>query len=489
MIKFFYLIGILCAPAQALQILQSEQGNEVISQQPKTLDDSSQMSQDLLLTKLEKSAKSGDARSQFSLANMYHNGIGIKTDEKLAFYWYTQVANQGYASAQFNIANGYYHGIGTAQDLTQAKDWYEKAAEQDFVAAQYNLAVMYRLGEGVEANDKKAFHWYERAAQLGYGVAQLTLAKLYEEGVGVEQDDNSAQIWYLKAANQYDPEAQFHLADFYQSRNQYAQAVYYYRKSSDQGHINAQYALAINLLSGMGVIKDEVKAQQLFLEASQAGHAKAQLQLGQLLLANDQTTKAKKWLTKASEQQQETATILLQDLETLAQSKEEELALEIATLKVQTVESVQTESGLVPISITNDILEGLNIQPEINLSNMIPDQQQILDSLNSNLDIMTNVEKLLISAQQGNPIAQYNLSILYSIGELVAKDERRAFVLMQQSANQDITRSQNSLAMMYINGTGVAPNYQKAYYWASASARKGDAEGRKILARLVGGLL
>ena len=113
MIKFFYLIIFLYAPAQALQILEPENGNEVVAQQFKALDESSQLSNNLLLTKLEKSAKSGDVRAQFSLANIYHNGIGIKTDEKLAFYWYTQVAEQGYASAQFNIANGYYHGIGT----------------------------------------------------------------------------------------------------------------------------------------------------------------------------------------------------------------------------------------------------------------------------------------------------------------------------------------------------------------------------------------
>ena len=489
MIKFFYLIIFLYAPAQALQILEPESGNEVVVQQFKVLDESSQLSNNLLLTKLEKFAKSGDVRAQFSLANIYHNGIGIKTDEKLAFYWYTQVAEQGYASAQFNIANGYYHGIGATQDLTKAQIWYEKAAEQDFVNAQYNLAVMYRRGEGTEADNELAFYWYERAAQLGYGVAQLTLAKLYEEGVGTEQDDSLAQVWYLKAANQYDPEAQFHLADFYHKRSHYAQAVYYYRQASDQGYVNAQYALAMNLISGTGVIKDEIQAQQLLLEASQAGHAKAQLQLGQLFLANDQIIKAEKWLTKASAQQESTATILLEYLATLEQSKRDDLVLEKPKTEVPSVESVQIDSAPTPVVISDNVLRELAIQPAPSLSIIIPNQQQILDSLNSNVDAMNNVEKLVVSAQQGNPIAQYNLSILYSIGELVAKDERRAFLLMQQSANQNITRSQNSLAMMYVNGIGVTPDYQKAYYWASVSARKGNTEGKKILTYLVGGSL
>ena len=492
MIKFIYLFAIICMPAQALQILQSEGGNEVVKHQSQALDESSELSNDLLLTKLEKSAKSGDARSQFSLANMYHNGIGIKADEKLAFYWYKRVADQGFASAQFNVANGYYHGIGTHQDLKQALSWYKKAAEQDFVTAQYNLAVMYRRGEGSNVDNKAAFYWYERSAQLGYGVAQLTLAKLYEEGVGVEQSDTLAQNWYLRAASQLDPEAQFHLAQFYQQRHNYAQAVFYYRKAADQGHIPAQFALAMSLLEGRGVIKQEDKAQKLLLEVAGSGHVKAQFQLGQLLLNKEQTSEAKKWLSKASEQGLDLATALLTDLDTIEQSNKEALALEVVDVQTPIVESNAVEVVAVEapvINMTDQILSGLETQLEPNFPALIPDQQQILDSLNSNISMVNNVEKLLSSAKQGNPIAQHNLSTLYSIGELVAKDDRKAFLLMQQSADQNITRSQNALAMMYIKGIGVESNYQKAYYWASISARKGDAEGKQILLYLVNGSL
>lgn len=483
MTKLIYILILFYTPVQALQILKAEGDHEIITLQAQAPSDSSELSSDLLLTKLEKSAKSGDVRSQFSLANMYHNGIGVKIDEKLAFYWYMQVAQQGFASAQFNVASGYYHGIGTAKNLEKSLDWYEKSAQQDFIAAQYNLAVMYRRGEGSQVDNKEAFHWYERAAKLGYGTAQLTLAKLYEEGVGVAQDNNLAEKWYLKATNQYDPEAQFHLAEFYRKRNQYAQAVHYYRKSSDQGYINAQYSLATNLLEGRGVVKDKDKAQQLFLEAAQAGHAKSQLALGKLFLASDQTTQARIWLFKASEQQENLATTLLQGLETLAQSNQQ--VLEVENLEVTAnINAPEAVDLVLNLSITDQILEGLSTQ-FIFTPTIIPNQQQILDSLNSNVGILGNVEKLLISAQQGNPIAQHNLSVLYRIGELVAKDDRKAFLLMQQAANQDITRSQNSLAMMYMNGIGVVTDYQKAYYWASVSAQKGNIKGRQILLKLV----
>jgi TPR repeat protein len=528
MIKFIYLIAIICTPVQALQILQPDGNNEIVNHQALSLDETSEMSNELLLTKLEKSAKSGDARSQFSLANMYHNGIGIRADEKLAFYWYTQVAEQGFASAQFNIANGYYHGIGTTKNLTKAQAWYKKSAEQDFITAQYNLAVMYRLGEGSEVNNEEAFRWYRRAAKLGYGMAQLTLAKLYETGVGTTQSDVQAQVWYLKAAKQLNPEAQFYLAEFYKQRNDYVQAVFYYRQASEQDYVLAQYALAMSLLEGTGVIKDEDSAQQLLLKIAKTGYANAQFQLGKLLLNKKQLLKAKVWLSKASEQSIEEATILLTglntfeqlsknilallaDLENLEQLNEDTEALTLAKIsplivkldedkklitkilatKKPTTEKLAIEAPTKKpeLIITGTILNVLPTQEPLNVPILIPSQQPISNTITSKSTTINNVEKLMASAKQGNPIAQYNLSILYSIGKLVARDDIKAFLLMQQSARQDNTQAQNSLAMMYFSGVGVESNYQKAYYWASTSARKNNTKGRQILLYLVGSSL
>ncbi|HIB27777.1 MAG TPA: sel1 repeat family protein [Candidatus Thioglobus sp.] len=490
MIKFTFLILLACMPVQALQILQSEGDNKIIKHQSKIVEESSELSSDLLFTKLEKSAKSGDARSQFSLANMYHNGIGVKTNEKLAFYWYTRVADQGFASAQYNIASGYYHGIGTTTNLNKAFHWYEKAAEQDFVLAQYNLAVMYRKGEGTEVDNKEAFRWYEKAAQSGLSIAEVTLGTLYQHGIGVDQSDALAQIWFLRAATPSNPEAQFRLAEFYQQNGNYSQAVFYYRKAADQGYVSAQFALATSLLEGLGVIKDETKAQRLFLNAAEAGHAQSQFQLGKLFLKQDRVLAARMWLGKASSQSFDLATVLLSDLDIIEQSNKEALELELVEFSQPSVKSDNKKIEIITpiINLTDEILSGLKTQ-FIQKPITIPDQQQILDSLNSNIGMMNNVEKLAVSAQQGNPIAQHNLSTLYSVGELVAKNDRKAFLLMQQSANQDMASSQAALAMMYANGMGVESNYKKAYYWASISARNGSAEGQKFLLYLVSGTL
>ena len=118
MVRTILLLLLLSLPVQALQILQPKDGYKTVKQSFSQVE--STLSPTQLLTRLEKSAKSGNAREQFSLANMYHGGIGVKQDLRLSFYWYTQVAEQGYANAQFRLANYYHQGIGIDRDMNEA---------------------------------------------------------------------------------------------------------------------------------------------------------------------------------------------------------------------------------------------------------------------------------------------------------------------------------------------------------------------------------
>jgi hypothetical protein len=60
--------------------------------------------------------------------------FNVTKDTKLAFYWYSQVAESGYSTAQFNLAELYDSGVGTEKNLKQAIFWYAKAAQQGFIA-------------------------------------------------------------------------------------------------------------------------------------------------------------------------------------------------------------------------------------------------------------------------------------------------------------------------------------------------------------------
>ncbi|BAS67271.1 tetratricopeptide repeat protein [Bathymodiolus septemdierum thioautotrophic gill symbiont] len=199
----FLIILIISLNTHALQLLQPKSGHNTIKQQS----EQSTLSASKLLTQLKKDAKRGNARAQFSLANMYYHGISTNQDVKLALYWYTQVAELGYPSAQFNLGNFYYEGIGTQKNFQQAIFWYEKSANQNLIKAQYKLAKIYHQ----QGDENTAKYWYEKSAQLGFVRAQLDLAKLYEVGLGIDKDLKLAQHWYEKAAMQFNAEAQAYL--------------------------------------------------------------------------------------------------------------------------------------------------------------------------------------------------------------------------------------------------------------------------------------
>jgi TPR repeat protein len=97
-------------------------------------------------------ANEGHADSQFNLAIMYEQGIGVGKDEKEAVIWYEKSATQGNAAAQFNLGVLYENGRGTKVDFAKANEWYRKASVQGDPLAIGNLGMLYVRGDGVKEN-------------------------------------------------------------------------------------------------------------------------------------------------------------------------------------------------------------------------------------------------------------------------------------------------------------------------------------------------
>jgi hypothetical protein len=125
-----------------------------------------------------RAAESGDAKAQFGLGSLYHEGRGIEGDAKKSFEWFLKSATQGYAPAQFNLGNAYQRGDGVAQSHDAANKWWREAAEQEFAPAQFNLGTQYLLGRGVPKDRTIALIFYRRAAENGHPDANRTLAML-----------------------------------------------------------------------------------------------------------------------------------------------------------------------------------------------------------------------------------------------------------------------------------------------------------------------
>lgn len=96
------------------------------------------------------------------------------------------------------------------------------------------------LNQAVWADDVSDFRETLQAAEQGNAKAQYNLGVMYAQGLGVRQD--------------------------------YTQAVQWYRKAAEQGDAEAQYNLGLMYYKGEGVRQDLALAQEWFGKACQNGN-------------------------------------------------------------------------------------------------------------------------------------------------------------------------------------------------------------------------
>jgi len=85
----------------------------------------------LELLKIVKSAKAGDAKSQFELGIMKGEGFWQIKDNKKAIEWWKKSAEQGYVQAQVMMGSVYLGGVRADKDLEKSDKWFDKAIELD----------------------------------------------------------------------------------------------------------------------------------------------------------------------------------------------------------------------------------------------------------------------------------------------------------------------------------------------------------------------
>lgn len=91
------------------------------------------------------------------------------------------------------------------------------------------------------------------------------------------------------------------------------------------------------------------------------------------------------------------------------------------------------------------------------------------------------------SAEQGNPIAQRNVGLMYSSGDGVQASEANAFVWFKKAAEQGYSRAQVNLGYQYMKGYGTPKDVSKAFVWFQKAAEQDDPEGEYSLAMLYTG--
>ena len=91
------------------------------------------------------------------------------------------------------------------------------------------------------------------------------------------------------------------------------------------------------------------------------------------------------------------------------------------------------------------------------------------------------VHAICTSAYEGDVDAQYDLGIMYIVGEAVVQDHKRAAYWLSKAGEQGHSGAQWALGLMYGYGEGVELNYDKAVYWYTKAAVQGDARAQNDL--------
>ena len=126
----------------------------------------------------EPLAYKGHAKSQATLAWMFHTGKGVHKNLKRALSWYRVAADNDQPIAQNNLGVFYEQGVEVGKSYRTAANWYKKAAEVGYGYAQYNLGVLYLNGKGVKKNPDQAIYWLQIASLQGVKQASALLEDL-----------------------------------------------------------------------------------------------------------------------------------------------------------------------------------------------------------------------------------------------------------------------------------------------------------------------
>ena len=89
--------------------------------------------------------------------------------------------------------------------------------------------------------------------------------------------------------------------------------------------------------------------------------------------------------------------------------------------------------------------------------------------------LLSRTERL---AEQGDAEAQFNLGVMYAIGEYVSRDDREAVKWYRLAATQGHAEAQYILGLMHKAGKGVSQNDGEAVKWYRLAAGHGHAEAQ-----------
>lgn len=140
----------------------------------------------------------------------------------------------------------------------------------------YNESLDLLQGHGVAKNERRAFDLNAEAAHGGYADAVLARGWFYLNGVGVERDIGRARRWYRESARRGEPKAMFSLGQIACDERDFPDALTWFTRASEAGHVRSLYWIGKLYWRGQGVEQDKKEAMRYFHRAASSKVREAQ---------------------------------------------------------------------------------------------------------------------------------------------------------------------------------------------------------------------
>lgn len=226
----------------------------------------------------------------------YEYGLfGFKRDFYKGFQSYLLSSQLNNAFGTYKLAQCFEKGKGAERDPSKALYFYRCAAKLGLTDALHTYGMLLAKGGlGSDIDEKTGLHFLSLASIQSdkiYPYAQFDIGKWYEtiqETLDVSVDENYAFNIYMKGAQLNDPNCQYRIATCYENGAlktavDSEKASFWYHRSAEGGHLDAQMILAAYYTTGMvgGIQRDLKKAYFWTLEAGTRGYPRALLHLGE----------------------------------------------------------------------------------------------------------------------------------------------------------------------------------------------------------------
>lgn len=295
----------------------------------------------------------------------------------------------------------------------------------------------------------------------------------------------------LSRAQDGDVVAQFEAGLYYATEENgdldYAKAAAWYLKAANAGHAKAQNALANILIDGEEVVEQNVEqAIRWYSESAKQGNAAAQYNLGNHYYLGKRIPKdyekAIYWLEKAAEQDDEDAYFRLGCCYEFGYNNHEEAA------KMWQIASEKNHIGAM-YQLGMLYREGAGVEENNAQAFLLFEKSATLENEASmymlgecfqyGWGVAKNMEKAFEwyykAAEAGDESGQFELGLWYQQGVDVPEDKEKAFFWFQKAAENGYALSMYSLGACYMRGIGTDQDYESAFRWYKKSSEGGCA--------------